>query len=109
MVCTTYVFCSLVGAYGEGIVVVKQGSINGGDPGYLYTGQFSSNGDSLSGQLNVKRWNPGHVSVFGPLDNFDLQFSGKEIGANSFTASGGVPSHPGLAINIAGRFLSAAA
>jgi hypothetical protein len=59
--------------------------------------------------LKIKRWNPGHVSVFGSLENFDLQLNGKGSADGSFTLTGGIPSNPGLSIKIAGRFLSAAA
>lgn len=102
-------FSSSVGSAGEGLVVIKQGSVNGGDAGYLYIGQFSVSGESLSGRLNIKRWNAGQVSVFGPLESFELQLSGNVTAGNSFTLSGGIPSQPGLMITIAGRFLSAAA
>jgi len=102
-------FSSSVGSSGEGLIVFKQGTVNGGDAGYLYIGQLGVNGETLSGQLNIKRWNPAHVSVFGPLDNFDLQLSGKENSGSSFAVTGGIPSQPGLSITITGRFLSTAA
>jgi hypothetical protein len=103
-------FSSSVGGSGQGLVVMKQGAVNGGDMGYLYTGQLTLSGDAISGRLNIKRWNPeGPQSVFGPLDNFELQLTGKATAGTSFNVSGGIPSKPGLTINIAGRFLSNAA
>lgn len=42
-------FSSSVGAAGEGLAVVKDGSVNGGDAGYLYLGQLSDAGSGLSG------------------------------------------------------------
>lgn len=102
-------FSSSIGGSGEGLVVIKQGSVNGGDAGYLYIGQLGADGEALSGCLNIKRWNPGHVSVFGPLEKFDLQLSGKNSAGGSFSVTGGIPSQPGVSITIAGRFLSAAA
>ncbi len=101
-------FSSSVGGSGEGLVVIKQATVNGGDVGYLYVGQLTADGETLSGRLNIKRWNPGQNSVFGPLDNFELRLSGTRTG-NSFNVSGGIPSKPGLTITIAGRFLSPAA
>jgi T3SS negative regulator,GrlR len=50
-------FSSSVGSSGEGLVVIKQGSVNGGDGGYLYIGQLIASGGTLSGRLNIKRWN----------------------------------------------------
>lgn len=102
-------FSSSVGSSGEGLIVVKQGTVNGGDAGYLYIGELGVSGETLSVQLNIKRWNPSHVSVFGPLDNFGLQLLGKENAEGSFTVTGGIPSHPGSSITISGRFLSTAA
>lgn len=102
-------FSSSVGSAGEGLVVIKQTSVNGGDVGYLYIGQLTDNGGTLSGHLNIKQWNPGQVSVFGPLNNFQLQLSGQAVAGNSFTVSGGISSQPNLKITITGRFLSAAA
>lgn len=102
-------FSSSIGSSGEGLVVIKQGSVNGGDAGYLYIGRLDVNSETLSGHLNVKRWNAGHVSVFGSLDHFELQLSGKATTDSSFSLAGGIPSQPGLTINIVGRFLSVAA
>lgn len=102
-------FSSSIGSSGEGLVVIKQGAINGGDAGYLYIGRLAVNSDALSGHLNIKRWNAGQVSVFGPLDHFELQLDGKASTDSSFSLAGGIPSQPGLTINIVGRFLSAAA
>ena len=101
-------FSSSVGAAGEGLAVVKDGSVNGGDAGYLYLGQLSDAGSGLSGQLQIKRWNTGHVSVFGPLDSFSLSLMGQAAN-DSFTVTGGIPGQPSLKITIHGRILANAA
>jgi hypothetical protein len=93
---------------GEGLVVVKAGSVNGGDAGYLYTGSLAENGNAISVQLKISRWNAGHTSVFGPLNTFDLQLTG-QISPGGFTVSGGTSSMPGVTITIAGKYLAAAA
>jgi len=102
-------FSSSAGVLGEGLAVIKQGAVNGGDPGYVYTGAISLNGGTMSGRLNIKQWNPAVPSVFGPLKNFDLQLTGQSNGSNSFTAAGGVATQPNLTINIKGQFVSHAA
>src|SRR5882757_9377553 len=103
-------FSSNVGSTGEGLAVVRAGTVNGGDGGYVYVGHLESSDESLTGHLHVKRWNPGHVSVFGPLDHFDLALNGRsEPTTEDFSASGRVQNQPTLTISIAGRFLSAAA
>jgi hypothetical protein len=94
---------------GEGLVVIKQGTVNGGDPGYLYVGSMVANGDSLTCQLHVCRWNKATASVFGPLDKFDLQLSGKATPAQAFTVTGSMQGNPAMTITIAGRYLAPAA
>ena len=101
-------FSSLQGSSGEGLAVVKAGSVNGGDPGYLYLGQLLADGDKISGQLEIKRWNNSVPSIFGPLNNFTLALTGTSSG-DTFTVSGGIQSQPNLKILIAGRRLSQAA
>ena len=99
-------FSSSVGGKGEGLVVVKDGSINGGDAGYLYVGKINNSRETLSGVLNIKQWNQGHVSVFGTINAFELQISGNTSQGDFFMMSGKVPSQPGLTIQINGRFIS---
>lgn len=102
-------FASTMGAAGEGLVVVKGGSVNGGDAGYLYQGALDSDATGqLHGQLQVHRWNAGHVSVFGPLGDFALSLSGQAAN-DGFTVSGGVPGQPSMRITISGRMLAQAA
>lgn len=102
-------FSSSLGAAGEGLAVVKNGTVNGGDAGYLYQGGLSQNGEQVSGTLQISRWNRNMVSVFGPLDRFALQLSGAAAANDSFTVTGGIPNQPGLAITIRGRRLAEAA
>lgn len=98
-------FHSTQGASGEGLVVVKDGSINGGDASYLYLGQLQTEGEQLSGQLDIKQWNSQAPSIFGPLGNFSLSLTGVVSGDN-LRISGGVVGQADLAIRITGRRLS---
>jgi hypothetical protein len=76
--------------------------------GYLYMGPLSVAGNKVSGQLRVQRWNPTHVSVFGPITEFDLTLEGASNDASgTFSAYGNVAGHPAMTIRIAGRFLAA--
>jgi hypothetical protein len=102
-------FSSSLGGSGEGLAVIKHGTVNGGDLGYVYVGSLAVSGNALTGRLNIRRWNQGVVSVLGPLENFELQLSGQSAGPHAFAVSGGIPSYPGLSINIAGQFVSPAA
>jgi T3SS negative regulator,GrlR len=94
---------------GEGISVIKQGSINGGDSAYLYIGQMILNDKLISGHLTITRWKPSGISIFGSLDNFELKLEGLDSLEESFTVSGSIPGRPNLTIQITGRFLLAAA
>lgn len=102
------IFSSPQGSAGEGLAVVKSGSVNGGDPGYLYLGQLLADGPQVSGRIEIKRWNTKVPSVFGPLPNFTLDLHGTATG-DTFTVSGGVSGQPQMSISIQGKRLSATA
>ena len=100
-------FVSSIQGSGEGLVAISGDSVNGGDLGYLYQSHLHSEGDKVSGKIHVKRWNPGHKSVFGPLEELDLVVNGSfKPGANSFDVSGEIEGQPTMKIGIQGRFLS---
>lgn len=99
-------FSASTGDSGQGLVVIKDGAVNGGDYSHLYTGQLKKTGTSVTGRFNVKCWNPEGISVFGKIDNFDLDLRGQANSADSFTISGGIVSSPQHTIQIDGRFLS---
>lgn len=93
---------------GEGLIVVKDGSINGGDFGYLYHGTIASDDANLSAALTVERWNQSHVSIFGSIAKFGLSLAGTEDAtASRFTLRGTVVGQPALQISIEGHRLSA--
>lgn len=101
-------FTSSLGITGYGLVVVKDGAVNGGDQGFLYKGTITSNHDLLVGQLNISKWNQaGNDSVFGAFNNFDLAVQGKSTDKN-FNIAGHVVGQPALKITIQGIFLSEA-
>lgn len=100
-------FSSSTQDFGEGIVTVKDGHIYGGDHGYLYLGKASEGaGVGIEGQLRIKRWNPAVASVFGNIQEFELQLQGSQVVDRSFNVSGNVVGQPNSKINISGRFLS---
>lgn len=70
-------FAAAGGQAGEGLIVVKGESINGGDAGYLYRGKVTANGDLLAAQIQVTRWEPTQMSVFGVIDSFNLTMTGR--------------------------------
>lgn len=103
------VFSSNMGASGGGLAVVKDGSVNGGDEGYVYKGNLLADGSSVSGRLEIKRYNAQRASVFGPLTEFQLDLVGAADAVGGFSVSGGLVGQPGLNIKITGRFITPAA
>ena len=79
-------------ATGEGLVILKGETVQGGDFGMLYQGTMSAQGvegDSgqVGGALQIKRYQPGPSSVFGPLNEFQLALRGR-FGPGNFRLSG---------------------
>lgn len=103
-------FTSSLQARGEGLAVFKDGSINGGDEGYLYVGTFAGDSSNVTATLKIKKWNPVATSVFGPLKEFDLNLRGTfQPDGTHFKVTGVSPQIPGASITITGDRISAAA
>lgn len=102
-------FSSNGGDFGEGIAVFKDGSVNGGDGGYLYTGTKSEQGAQFASRLTVKRWNASAQSIFGPLGEFQLELNGSSPDGRGFMASGYVVGQPASKISVQGKYLAPAA
>ena len=91
---------------GDGLVVLKDSYVNGGDDGFIYLGSFGISGGVVSGKLFIKRWNPTTVSIFGDREEFELELSGSQKTDRSFQFSGNVIGESNLKINASGLFLS---
>lgn len=92
---------------GEGIAVIKGGAVNGGDHGYVYTGEIAEANNRVAVQLHIKRWNKAVTSVFGPLEQFDLTLAGAPDDAiKGFRVEGNITGSPNHKISIVGRFIS---
>jgi hypothetical protein len=93
-----------LGYAGFGLIVVKDGSLNGGDSGYFYAGKYSLEENVVSIRVRVTRHNPAWITVFGPVEQFDLELSG-EASPNQFVVSGKMPTMPNLTIRVIGKRL----
>lgn len=100
-------FAAAGGQAGEGLIVVKGESINGGDAGYLYRGKVTANGDLLAAQIQVTRWEPTQMSVFGVIDSFNLTMTGRST-EGSFEATGVTAALGDRTLSMSGRFLASA-
>jgi len=97
-------FSSNMQGMGEGIAVFHGSSVNGGDTGYTYSGRKESDGEHFRATLTIKRWNASLQSIFGALDQFQLQFHGQPDGVG-FRAEGSIVGQPQAKITVQGRFL----
>ncbi|MCP5352485.1 MAG: hypothetical protein H6926_04765 [Chromatiales bacterium] len=79
--------------FGEGLVVIRDGNVNGGDETYLYRGRLDVYGEDVRAHLEIKHYRGSLNSVMGPLQEFTLQLSGKASG-DRFEVSGGIPDMP---------------
>jgi hypothetical protein len=57
--------------FGEGIAVLKEGKINGGDSGYVYRGSYEPEDGHIKAKINVKRWNVVPNAIIN-LAEYDL-------------------------------------
>ncbi|EGD09997.1 hypothetical protein XVE_1638 [Xanthomonas vesicatoria ATCC 35937] len=57
---------------------------NGGDSGYTYSGSKQGDHAGFTAKLIIKCWAPGSESVFGGLDQFELEFWGNATAAGFF-------------------------
>lgn len=72
----TVEFISTINRSGKGVAVFTKGRLLGGDEGYYYSGTYNVEGLRISGKVNVIRFDPQIISVFGNVDHFTLTFSG---------------------------------
>jgi hypothetical protein len=78
---------------GRGVLIARNGHLCGGDSGYVYSGNYTSEGTNGLASIQVKRDDPDSTSVFGNLSDFTLNIS-FSVTASGFTASGTIPGYP---------------
>ena|ERR1700690_2670181 len=79
---------------GNGVVVINNGSIKGGDSMMYYTGTFQLDGNQFTANIHVGKHSdaPGMSSVFG-LNDVDVQLQGTatDTSATIQGSAAGVP------------------
>ncbi|MEA1031023.1 GrlR family regulatory protein [Pseudomonas sp. N-137] len=94
--------------HGSGLVVVKDGSVNGGDANYLYQGTVPTTSGQFTSQFRVSMWRPGNTNVSG-LDNYDLDATGEiNYERGSISLTGSVVGAPHIQITLSGRKITPA-
>jgi len=102
-------FLSNADQYGEGIVVVDDGRIHGGDLDHVYIGKYALAENEFSATLDVSNHSGRFSSVLGPLAQYRLTLKGTVKKQQDITCHGTVEERPDLAIQINLRKLSALA
>jgi hypothetical protein len=96
------IFKSHTGRFGDGLVVMDNGKIHGGDQRYLYRGSYKTDGPAVEADIQVSYYRGEAKSVLGPMAKFKLNLSGKATN-EAFTVSGHVFGQSQLAITIEGQ------
>lgn len=90
---------------GNGVVVVQDGSVNGGDFGYIYQGKLrEESGNNITATIEVTRHNNQAESIFGSAQNFKLLLAGTTE-EKSFNLKGNVEGNTNQQIQITGTYL----
>ncbi len=96
-------FISTINLVGTGVLVLNDGRLLGGDEGFYYAGTYHiTPPNEISAQLNVTRFNPNNISVFGDIDQFTLNFKGT-VKDQDFEGIGTTTFNPTLKIRIRGK------
>lgn len=109
MVCGIYEvhFRSSIQDFGDGLVVVKEGAVNGGDANFLYTGTFEGQGNNVTAVVSVDKWKSGNTSIVD-IDHFKINFNGT-ITHEAIQLHGTVQGQANLQITVTGRRVGDAA
>ncbi len=96
-------FRASTGDFGDGLVVVKDGAVNGGDPHYLYQGEVPTQSGEFESRFTVRKYRDGNVNVVG-IDNYILLARGRvDYEGGTIELRGAVEGHPQLTIQLGGR------
>jgi hypothetical protein len=99
-------FKASTGDYGDGLIVVKDGAVNGGDANYLYRGTIPKVSGPFESKFIINKWRNGNTNVVG-IDNYELEASGSvDYEGGTFALKGSVVGQPQLTIDIMGKRIS---
>ena len=93
-------FLSNANKYGEGIVVLDDGRIHGGDLDHVYIGKYSLVDNEFSATVDVANYSGSISSVLGQLAHYRLTLNGIVKKAQDITTHGKIEGRPDLAIQI---------
>ena len=92
--------------FGEGIAVLKDGKINGGDSGYTYRGSYEPEDGHIKAKINVKRWKAVPNAIIN-LPEYDLIVeSQRQTDGMGFLIQARIQQQPNIYIQIEGKRLA---
>ncbi len=97
----TIEFISTLHLLGSGVVVLNDKRILGGDEGYYYSGRYDTQNGRFSGTIDVTRYNPKSLSVFGNIGQFTMKLNG-EVQNYQIEGTAWIESNPDQKIRIVG-------
>lgn len=98
-------FKSSTGDNGEGLLVVKDGTVNGGDPHYIYQGKVPNESGSFDSEFTVKKWREGNTNITG-IDNYTLLARGNiDYEAGTVELNGSVAGAEQIKVSLRGKKL----
>lgn len=98
----TIEFISTLHLLGSGVVVLNDKRILGGDEGYYYSGRYDTQNGRFSGTIDVTRYNPKSLSVFGDIGQYTLKLEGK-VHDYRIDGTAWVASNPDRKLRIVGE------
>ncbi|QIA65377.1 hypothetical protein GT360_17715 [Vibrio astriarenae] len=90
---------------GEGIVLIRNGHLNGGDVFYLYQGVIEAHDNRFSAILSLTQHDQRGHSIFGELGDFQLKLSGQRVRNGVFNAVGEVIGLPLPQVDMTVKFI----
>jgi hypothetical protein len=92
---------------GEGLLMIRDGAINGGDEHFLYQGILTGSGGAWSGELNVTQWKAGNTTVFGTTGNYllDARFS-YDTNSHSFSGTASVRNESTKVLSFSAQWIA---
>jgi len=93
-----------MGILGNGLAVLENGLIRGGDDSYLYSGQYTAETDSsaFTAHVDIQYYQGEEGSIFGSKESFQLELSGS-FTKQGIKADGHVVGQPMLQMSLAGK------
>lgn len=90
---------------GTGVVVIKDGSVNGGDDNFLYQGHVPATSGKFSGPFQISKWKDGTTSVTG-IDNYTLEATGEiDYEKGTISLTGTVAGNSSVRLDLTGKKL----